>query len=379
MSITLELPEAPEKTTEVEKFRPEAVQEEVSAALRETEDLSPEERQQIADFVKQIDLHNSEVITRYGESAQRKLESFTDSALQGVTGRDVGEIGTLLSKMSVSIKNFNDKSDNKFINIFRSAERRVEELRVQYDETSNTLERIRKELLGQRTTLLVDIRMLDEMYVQNLEYYKELTMYILAGKQKLDEVRRGELEELRKKAELSGKQEDAFLYSDLKDQCENFEKQVYDLELTRSICLQTAPQIRLVQKTNEQLARKIQSSINNTIPIWKQKIMIALALQHNEEAGKVQKEITDLTSQMLKENAQKMHASVVAAAKESERGIIDVEAVQVGNRELLATIDETLTIQEEGRKARAAAEIELRKAEEELKQKLIGMSQRAQS
>lgn len=380
MSITLELPGTmPEQAVTPQVANSEEVFVEVKTALEKAETLPPEDRQQVEAFAKQIDLHNSEIITRYGEAAQRKLETFTDGALQGVAGRDVDEIGTLLSKMSVSIKNFNDQTDSKFLNVFRSVKKKAEELRVQYDDTSNTLERIKKELLGQRTTLLVDIKMLDAMYAQNLEYYKELTMYILAGKHKLEEVRQGELEELRVTAESTGSQEDAFAYRDLADQCESFELQVHDLELTRAVCLQTAPQIRLVQKTDEQLARKIQSSINNTIPIWKQKIAIALAVQHNEDAGRIQKEITDLTSQMIEENAKKLHTSVVAAAKESERGIIDVKAIQVGNDELLKTIDETLAIQEEGRKARAAAEVELAKAEEDLKQKLIGVSQRIPS
>lgn len=380
MGITLELPGTMSgETAELGTVKQADVLNEVDADLKRLEELPPEDRQQIEAFVQQIDLHNSEVITRYGESAQRKLETFTDRALQGVTGRDVGEIGELLSNMSVSIKNFNTKTDSKFVNIFRSFKKKAEEIRVQYDETSETLERIKKELLGQRTILLVDIKTLDDMYKQNLEYHKELTMYILAGKQKLDAVRRGELEELRQKAESSGAQEDAFAYNDLRDQCENFEKQIHDLELTRAVCLQTAPQIRLVQKTNEQLARKIQSSINNTIPIWKQKISIALAIQHNEDAGRIQKEVTDLTSQMIEDNARKLHASVVAAARESERGIIDIEAIRTGNTELLATIDEVLTIQDEGRKAREAAGAELAKAENDLRQKLLGASQRTTS
>jgi len=356
------------------------VLQEVSDTMQQIARLQPEEQQQVESFAKQIDLHSSEIITRYGETAQQKLETFTNGALAGVVGRDVGEIGDLLSEMSVNIKDFNkDVENGGFFGVLRSVQKKAEVVRVKYTEVSGTLERVKKELLGQRTTLLVDIKMLDEMYQQNLEYYKELTMYILAGKQKLEETRNGELAELKHKAEITGTQEDAFLYSDLKDQCENFEKQLYDLELTRAVCLQTAPQIRLVQKTDEQLARKIQSSVNNTIPIWKQKIAVALAIQHNEDASKMQKQITDLTSQMMEETARKLHASTVAAAKESERGIIDVEAIKVSNTELLATIDDVLTIQEEGRQKRAAAEIELRKAEEDLKQKLLGTSQWAKS
>lgn len=381
MSITLELPKTTsESATEVAEVTEKGVLEEVSEAVQQIGRLQPEEQRQVEAFARQIDLHSSEVITRYGETAQRKLETFTNGALKGVVGRDIGEIGNLLSEMSVNIKEFNNESNGGgLFGIIRSAKKKAEILQVKYTEVSGTLERVKKELMGQRTALLVDIKMLDEMYQQNLEYYKELTMYILAGQQKLEEARRGELEELKHKAEITGAQEDAFAYNDFRDQCENFEKQLYDLELTRAVCLQTAPQIRLVQKTDDQLARKIQSSINNTIPIWKQKIAVALAIQHNEDAARMQKEITDLTSQMMEETARKLHASTVAAAKEAERGIIDIEAVKVSNTELLATIDDVLTIQEEGRQKRRAAEIELRKAEEDLKQKLLGASQRARS
>ncbi len=380
-NITLELPKTTpgENATSVEVAEANVLKE-VSDTMQRIAQLQPEEQQQVTSFAQQIDLHNSEIITRYGETAQQKLETFTNGALEGVVGRDVGEIGDLLAEMSVNIKDFDKDVENGGIfGAFRSVKKKAEIMRVKYTEVAGSLERVKKELLGQRTTLLVDIKMLDEMYQQNLEYYKELTMYILAGKQKLEETRNGELAELKRKAEITGAQEDAFLYSDLKDQCENFEKQLYDLELTRAVCLQTAPQIRLVQKTDEQLARKIQSSVNNTIPIWKQKIAVALAIQHNEDAAKMQKQITDLTSQMMEETARKLHTSTVAAAKESERGIIDIEAIKVSNTELLATIDDVLTIQEEGRKKRAAAEAELRKAEEDLQQKLIGASQRARS
>lgn len=378
MSINLELPEmALGEGGEVTSINDGAVRNEVTETLRQIEVLPPEDRQQVESFAKQINLHSSEIIMRYGETAQRKLETFTDGALKGVVGRDVGEIGNLLSEMSVNIKDFNDQSDSKVANFFRNASKRADILRTKYTEVSGTLERVKKELLGQRTTLLVDINMLDDMYQQNLEYYKELTMYILAGKQRLEETRCGELEELRIKAESTGAQEDAFAYSDLNDRCENFEKQLYDLELTRAVCLQTAPQIRLVQKTDEQLARKIQSSVNNTIPIWKQKIAVALAVQHNEDAARMQKSVTDLTNKMLEDTAKKLHASTVAAAKESERGIIDIEAIKASNTELLATIDEVISIQEDGRKKRAEAEIELRKAEDDLKQKLIGTKQQS--
>lgn len=375
-SIKLELPETGLENEARNETRLSEVAGETAATFAVAENLSSEEQAQVQAFAKQIDLHNSAVITCYGEGAQRKLESFTNKALEGVTGRDVGEIGKLLSEMSVSIKNFDtDVDDGKVLGFFRSTKKKVESLRVRYEEISKSLERIKKELLGQRTTLIVDIKMLDEMYQQNLEYYKELTMYIMAGKAKLEETRSGEMEALRLKAQETNTEENAFAYSDLRDRCDSFENQLYDLELTRQICLQTAPQIRLVQKNDERIAQKIQSSMNNTIPVWKQKITLALAIQHSEDATRMQKEITDLTSEMIRENARRLHASTVAAAREAERGIIDLDAIKTSNAELLATIDEVISIHEEGRKKRAEAEIELRAAEDELKQKLIGMKQ----
>lgn len=375
--IKLQLPET--NTGLAAQTEKNAVMREVSATLAQIENLSPEKQKQVKSFAKQIDLHNSEVITRYGEVAQQKLETFANEALRGVAGHDVGEIGELLSEMSVSIKDFNDESDNKLLNFFRSMTRKAEILRVKYDGVVETLERVKKQLIGQRTTLLVDIKKLDEMYDQNLEYYEELTLYILAGEQRLEEIRNGELQDLQRKAAETGDQRDAFLYSDLRDHCESFEKQLHDLKLTRAVCLQTAPQIRLVQKTDDELARKIQSSINNTIPIWKQKIAIALAIQHNEEAADMQRNITDLTSRMMEENAKRLHTSMVAAAKESERGIIDIEAIKSSNAETLQMIDDVLAIQEEGRRRRAEAEVELRNIEEDLKRKLIGASQQITS
>jgi len=348
-----------------------------SEAISQLQRLSESERRQVDSFAKQIDLHNSAIIASYGEAAQRKLESLTDNALSSVSGRDTGEVGDLLAEMSIEIKNFNDDTvDSKVPSLFRSVKKKTETLRVKYDSVSSTLDRIKKDLEAQRLRLLTDVDMLDGMYQQNLDYYKELTMYILAGRQKLEETQNGELEDLRRKAETTGSQEDAFLYNDLRNMCENFDQQLYDLELTRTVCLQTAPQIRLVQNTNSQLVRKIQSSINNSIPIWKQKLAIALAMEHNQAATRAQKGITDLTSKMLVENAKSLHMGTVAAAKEAERGIIDIEAVMVSNTELIATIDDVLNIQEEGRKTRAEAKVELQKAEEELRKKLLNASQR---
>lgn len=356
-------------TPESAPAKDEAILAEVTATIQQIESLPEEDQRQIEDFAKQIDLHSNDLILRYGVKAQEKLTSFTDSALQGVKSRDLGEVGNLLTEMSVNIKGFNSAADNKFFGTIRSAKK----LRAKYTDVCTVLENVKKGLMGQHAMLLVDIKLLDQLFKQNLEYYKELTMYILAGKKRLEEIRNGELAELRKTAETSITASDAFAYQDLENHCNSFEQQLSDLEITRAICLQTAPQIRLVQRTDEQLIRKIQSSINNTIPIWKQKIALALAIQHSEDAAKMQKEITDLTSEMLKETAKKLHVSAVAAAKESERSIVDIDAFKTSNDELLTTIDDVLMIQKEGCEKRIAAEIELRKAEGELRAKLIGV------
>ena len=261
MGITLELPGmTPEETTPAvmtEAALRTTVETEMSETLKQIEQLSVEEQKQIEDFAAKIDLHDSTIITRYGESTQRKMASLTDNALQGVVGRDVGEVGNLVAEMTVSLKSFNSNVDafeksleNKILGILRSVKKRAEELQVKYTSVLGTLERVKKDLMRQHTTLMVDIKMLDDLYSENLEYYKELTMYILAGNRQLEYVRNGELEELRLKAENSGLQNDVFSYSDLKDRCENFELQLHDLELTLAVCLQTAPQIRMIQKTD---------------------------------------------------------------------------------------------------------------------------------
>lgn len=355
-------------------------QEEADVAMSQAGELSDEELAQVRSFAKQIDLHDSAVIVSYGAPAQQKLNGLATGALENVTGQDVGEIGDLLAKMSTSIKGFNKEAESsKTPSLFRSVKKKAEQLRVRYDSVENTLKGIADNLERQRLQLLVDIEMLDDMYESNLNYYKELKMYIEAGKMKLKEVRGGELAELKKKAEATHDREDAQRYNDLRSHCENFDKQLYDLELTQTICMQTAPQIRLVQNTNMQLVQKIQSSINNSIPLWKQKLGTALGMQHSQEAAAAQKEMADLTSQMLEENAKLLHMGTVAAARESERGIIDVNSVMVSNQELIETIKDLFTIQEEGRTAREEARAKLQQAGNELRQVLLDASQRGKS
>lgn len=348
-----------------------------STTMNQLQKLTESEQKQVSDFAKQIDLRDSALIVSYGVAAQKKLGGLTKNALKGVSGQDTGEVGKLLAEMSVSIKSYNDEAnDSKKPSFLRSVQKKAETLRVKYDSVTHTLERIAKELENQRMKLLADVNMLDDMYNKNLDYYKELTMYILAGRERLEEAENGELEELRKNAEMSGSQEDAFLYNDFRNMCDNFSHQLSDLEITRTVCLQTAPQIRLVQDTNTQLVRKIQSSINNTLPIWEQKLAIALALEHSRLAAEAQKSVTDLTGKMLEDTAKLLHLATTESAREAERGIIDIDAVIASNTELIAAIQDVLSIREEGCKARAEARVVLEKAEEELRQTLLGASQR---
>ncbi len=383
MGIVLELPKVDEATEVVAlgqevsaqeggATRQSDVQQEVAQALKEAERLSPEEKSMVDDFARQIDLNNATMMLHYGTNAQKKLGVFSNIALKGVQGRDVGEIGELLAEMSTEIEKFNQNVEKAPLRLFLSAKRKQDKLTARYEQVSKTLDRIVKELEGQKISLEVDIKMLEQTYEQNLEHLRELTMYILAGKQKLAEVRGGELMDLHSQAKQSGLHEDALACSDLEAQCNNFEKRLHDLELTRQICLQTAPQIRLVQQTDQDLLLKIQSSIDNTLPLWRNKMMIGLAIDRQSQASEAQRTITDLTNAMLKDNAERLHTSVVNATKEAERGVIDVETVETSNRELIATIKEVLTIQDNGRKQRQIAEARLQQAEDELKNALIG-------
>lgn len=372
--INLTLDGAEENTAE-EKAPAAAAEKDLNAQIAEiakqAETLSPEEQKQVDDFAQKIDLHDAAVVSRYGESARTKATGFADEALKTVTGRDTGEIGKLLSQLTVQVKKCDPGEPGGF-KLIKSAKRKLEEIKVQYGRVSNAVDSIAKELEGQRMKLLVDIEGLDKMYDENLEYYKELTMYILAGKKKLEEAKSGELEELRRKAEETGAQEDAWAYQDFKERIAQFEKQIYDMELTRTTCMQMAPQIRMVQKNDQDMARSLYTSSTDTISLWKRRIALALAIENSRQATEMQRAVSDITNQMLREQSAALKMNAVEAAKESERGIVDIETLKQANADIISMISDVTRIQEEGREKRKLAEAELQNIEDELRTALVG-------
>ena len=347
----------------------------IAEIARQAETLSPEEQKQVDEFAATIDLHDSAVVSRYGESARTKATGFADEALKTVTGRDTGEIGKLLSQLTVQVKKCDPGEPGGF-KLLKSAKRKVEEIKVQYGKVSTAVDSIARELEGQRMKLLVDIEGLDRMYDENLEYYKELTMYIIAGKKRLEEAKTGELAELKKKAEESGTQEDAWAYQDFKERIAQFEKQIYDMELTRTTCMQMAPQIRMVQKNDQDMARSLYTSSTDTISLWKRRIALALAIENSRQATDMQRAVSDLTNQMLKEQSAALKMNAVEAAKEAERGIVDIETLKQANADIISMITDVTKIQEEGRERRKNAEIELQHIEDELRTALVGASKK---
>lgn len=343
----------------------------IAEIAKQAETLTPEEQKQVDEFAEKIDLHDAAVVSRYGESARTKATGFADEALKTVTGRDTGEIGKLLSQLTVQVKKCDPGEPGGF-KLMKTAKRKIEEIKVQYGKVSNAVDSIAKELEGQRMKLLVDIEGLDKMYDENLEYYKELTMYILAGKRKLEEAKSGELEELRKKAEETGTQEDAWAYQDFKERIAQFEKQIYDMELTRTTCMQMAPQIRMVQKNDQDMARSLYTSSTDTISLWKRRIALALAIENSRQATEMQKAVSDITNQMLREQSAALKMNAVEAAKESERGIVDIETLKQANADIISMISDVTRIQEEGREKRKLAEAELQNIEDELRNALVG-------
>ncbi|MBQ6680144.1 MAG: toxic anion resistance protein [Lachnospiraceae bacterium] len=338
--------------------------------------LSDAEKQAVDQFAKQIDLKNTKGIMEYGSGVQKKMADFSQSTLDTVRTRDLGEVGDLLTNVVMEVKNFDEDTDQKGLKgLFKRGRNRVESMKARYDKTEVNINKIVESLEGHQVTLLKDVAVLDKMYDMNMASFKELTMYILAGKKKLEEVRNGELKELQQKAAETGKAEDAQAAKDLADQCNRFEKKLYDLELTRTISVQTAPQIRLLQNTDTQMAEKIQSVIVNTIPLWKNQMVIALGIQHSTEAIKAESAVTNATNELLKKNAESLHMASVESAKANERGIVDLETLKTTNQKLIQTLDDVMKIQKEGREQRAQAEGELRRMEDELKAKLLEMSQ----
>ena len=333
--------------------------------------LTPAEQQMVNEFAAKIDIENTNQILQYGAGTQKKMADFSDTALENVKTQDLGEIGELISNVVGELKDFDVQEEGKFFGFFRKQTSKIENLKNKYDKAQANVEKITDSLQQHQVRLMKDSAMLDKMYEQNLNYFKELTMYILAGKKKLEETRNGKLAEMKNKAALSGLPEDAQAARDLDEKCSRFEKKLHDLELTRTIAMQTAPQIRLIQNNDTVMVEKIQTTIVNTIPLWKSQMVLALGIAHSAEAAQAQRQVTDITNELLRKNAETLHMATVETAKESERGIVDLETLQKTNADLIQTLDDVMRIQMEGRQKRQAAEMEMHRMEEELKRKLL--------
>ena len=368
---TLTLTPFTEKEKLPQKTEEQAV-EEVKEKMEEESRFTPEEQQQIQAFAQQINISDSNMILQYGAGAQQKLADFSEKALENVKSQDLGEVGNMLTDVVAELKNFDVDNEKKgFLGLFHKGENKLETMKAKYDKTAVNVDKICDALEEHQVRLLKDTAMLDQMYDLNLTYYKELSMYIAAGKQKLEEVRNTQLKELMEKAQAGDDQVLAQEAKDLASYCDRFEKKLHDLELSRMISMQTAPQIRLIQNNNTMMVEKIQSTLVNTIPLWKNQMVIALGLEHAQRAAKAQNAVTDMTNELLKKNANALHEATVSTAKASERGIVDIETLTQTNAELVKTFDEVLQIQSEGRQKRLQAEADMVKMENELKQKLL--------
>ena len=360
LTLTPEAPAAPE--TEKKEVEPVKVDESM---------LTEQEKKAVDDFAKKIDITDTNLVLNYGVAAQKSVATFSENALPSVRNKDLGEVGETLSNLVVEVKGFGQEEKKGFAGLFHKQKDKLELMRAQYGKAETSVNRIVSELEKHQVTLMKDIAMLDQMYELNLKYYKELTMYIIAGKKRLAEVRSGELEELRKKAEASGLAEDAQAYNDYAQKCERFEKKLHDLELTRMVSLQMGPQTRLLQNNDTLMVEKIQSSLVNTIPLWKSQMVLALGMEHSRQATAAQSAVTQTTNELLKKNADMLKMGTIATAKEAERSIVDIETLQHTNEQLVSTLDEVVNIQREGAQKRKEAEVELGRIEGELKQKLM--------
>lgn len=360
LTLTPEAPAAPE--TEKKEVEPVKVDESM---------LTEQEKKAVDDFAKKIDITDTNLVLNYGVAAQKSVATFSENALSSVRNKDLGEVGETLSNLVVEVKGFGQEEKKGFAGLFHKQKDKLELMRAQYGKAETSVNRIVSELEKHQVTLMKDIAMLDQMYELNLKYYKELTMYIIAGKKRLAEVRSGELEELRKKAEASGLAEDAQAYNDYAQKCERFEKKLHDLELTRMVSLQMGPQTRLLQNNDTLMVEKIQSSLVNTIPLWKSQMVLALGMEHSRQATAAQGAVTQTTNELLKKNADMLKMGTIATAKEAERSIVDIETLQHTNEQLVSTLDEVVNIQREGAQKRKEAEVELGRIEGELKQKLM--------
>ena len=371
-SLTLE----PNAAAAVEEASaPQAVKEDIPVEKPELSKLSPAEQAAVKEFAEKIDILNTEQVMNYGSAAQKNITEFSDAALNSVRTKDLGQVGDMLSDLVIELKGLNFEPEEKkgFLGLFKKASQNIASLKAQYDKAEVNVDKIVESLEKHEITLMKDISMMDKMYERNQEYLKELTMYILAGKIKIEHLRNVELPEVQAKARESGLPEDAQAANDFANMIGRFEKKIHDLELTRTISIQMSPQIRMIQNNDTLMAEKIRSSIVNTIPLWKSQMVMALSLHHSEQAMKAQREVTDVTNELLTKNAQALHQGSVSIAREAERGIVDLETLKKTNQELIATLDEVRQIQDDGRARRAQAEEELGRIEGELKQKLLDM------
>ena len=371
-SLTLE----PNAAAAVEEASaPQAVKEDIPVEKPELSKLSPAEQAAVKEFAEKIDILTTEQVMNYGSAAQKNITEFSDAALNSVRSKDLGQVGDMLSDLVIELKGLNFEPEEKkgFLGLFKKASQNIASLKAQYDKAEVNVDKIVESLEKHEITLMKDISMMDKMYERNQEYLKELTMYILAGKIKIEHLRNVELPEVQAKARESGLPEDAQAANDFANMIGRFEKKIHDLELTRTISIQMSPQIRMIQNNDTLMAEKIRSSIVNTIPLWKSQMVMALSLHHSEQAMKAQREVTDVTNELLTKNAQALHQGSVSIAREAERGIVDLETLKKTNLELIATLDEVRQIQDDGRARRAQAEEELGRIEGELKQKLLDM------
>ena len=337
--------------------------------------LTEEEKKMVEDFSRKIDIRNSGAILQYGVGTQKKMADFSEKALENVKTKDMGEVGDMISGLVTELQSFDvEEEERGFLGLFKKQANKLTAMKAKYEKAEVNVDKICTALEGHQVQLLKDIAVLDKMYELNLNYFKELSMYILAGKKRLKEVREGELAQLVAKAEATGQAEDAQAAKDLEAMCTRFEKKIHDLELTRMIAVQTAPQIRLVQNSDTMMVEKIQSTIVNTIPLWKNQMVIAMGVEHSNQAAKAQRQVTYLTNELLRKNAETLKTATIETARESERGIVDIETLKNTNATLISTLDEVVRIQTEGRTKRQNAELEMQRMENELKNKLLQMS-----
>ena len=357
-----------------EKPQPVAKKEEPKEEAYEVQ-LTPQEQEMVDDFAAQIDLSNTQMVMQFGAGSQKKIADFSENALNSVRTKDLGEVGDMLTDVVKQLKEFDEEEEEKgFLGIFKKGSNKLSNMKAKYDKAEVNVDKICSALEQHQITLLKDVAMLDKMYELNLNYFKELSMYILAGKQRLEKANKEELPALVEKAKQSGLPEDSQAAKDFAQMCNRFEKKIHDLELTRMVALQMAPQIRMIQSNDTAMSDKIQSTLVNTIPLWKNQMVIAIGLNHSTQAAKAQREVSDMTNELLKKNAEALKVATVETAKESERGIVDIETLQATNQTLISTFDEVMKIQEEGREKRKNAEIELQKIENEMRAKLLEMS-----